>query len=215
MWEISWGGGWDQGKKNQRLLWDSGQGSGWNTVRCWNTYREKEVIGGTGWGRQDWRQRMSCVFNMWSLYHQVEMLGSKYEAQVAQILKIYLQCRRPGFNPGVGKIPWREWQPTPGFLPGKAHEHGILEGYSPWDRKKLNMTELGTHMKLRRFLRWFSGKEYACQPGNVGSIPESGRSPGEGNGNPLQYSCLGNPMESGVWWTRVHGITKSQIWLSD
>ena len=62
------------------------------------TYREKEVTRGAGWGRQHWRQRMSGDFNMWSLYHQVEMLGSKYEAQVAQILKICLQCRRPGFS---------------------------------------------------------------------------------------------------------------------
>ena len=39
-------------------------------------------------------------------------------------------------------------------------------------------------------------------------IPESGRSPGEGNGNPLQYSCLGNPMDRGAWWAMVHGISK-------
>ena len=44
----------------------------------------------------------------------------------------------------------------------------------------------------------------------VGSIPESGRSPEEGNGNPLQYSCLGNHMDRGAWWVTVHGITKSQ-----
>ena len=42
-----------------------------------------------------------------------------------------------------------------------------------------------------------------------GSVPESGRSPGEGNGNPLQYSCLENPMEKGTWWAMVHGVTKS------
>ena len=44
--------------------------------------------------------------------------------------------------------------------------------------------------------------------GDLGSIPGSGRSPGEGNGNPLQYSCLGNPMDKGVWWAAVHGVTK-------
>ena len=42
-----------------------------------------------------------------------------------------------------------------------------------------------------------------------------GRSPGEGNGNPLQYSCLKNPMDRGAWWATVHGVTKSQAWLSD
>ena len=51
--------------------------------------------------------------------------------------------------------------------------------------------------------------------GDVGSIPGSGRSPGEGNGNPLQYSCLGNPMDRGTWWTTVHGVTISWTWLSN
>ena len=44
--------------------------------------------------------------------------------------------------------------------------------------------------------------------GDSGSIPGLGRSPGEGNGNPLQYSCLGNPMDRGSWWAAVHGLTK-------
>ena len=50
---------------------------------------------------------------------------------------------------------------------------------------------------------------------DAGSIPESGRSLGVGNGNLLQYSCLGNPMDRGVWWATVHGVTKSLIQLSD
>jgi len=45
--------------------------------------------------------------------------------------------------------------------------------------------------------------------GDSGSIPGSGRSPGKGNGNPLQYSCLGNPMDRGAWWATVHGVSKS------
>ena len=49
--------------------------------------------------------------------------------------------------------------------------------------------------------------------GDSGSIPGSGRSPGEGNGNPLQYSCLGNPMDSGAWWATVHGATEIQTKL--
>ena len=48
---------------------------------------------------------------------------------------------------------------------------------------------------------------------NAGSIPRSGRSPGEGHGNPLQYSCLENPMDRGGWWATVHGVAKSQTWL--
>ena len=50
---------------------------------------------------------------------------------------------------------------------------------------------------------------------DVGSIPGSGRFPGEGNGNPLQYSCLGNPMDRGAWQATVHGISKSWTRLSD
>ena len=51
-------------------------------------------------------------------------------------------------------------------------------------------------------------KESACNAEHIGSIPGSGRSPGEGNGNPLQYSCLGNPKDRGVWQAIVHGVTK-------
>ena len=60
-----------------------------------------------------------------------------------------------------------------------------------------------------------SPKESAYNAGDPGSIPGSGRSPGEGNGNPLLYSCLENPMDRGAWWATVHGVTKSQTQLSD
>ena len=61
--------------------------------------------------------------------------------------------------------------------------------------------------------RWHRGKESASA-GDLGSIPGSGRSPGVGNGNPLQYSCLWNLMVRRAWQTTVHGVTKSQTWLS-
>ena len=51
-------------------------------------------------------------------------------------------------------------------------------------------------------------KEFACNAGDPGSVAGSGRSPGEGNGNPLQYSCLGNPMDRGAWRATVHGVTR-------
>ena len=62
------------------------------------------------------------------------------------------------------------------------------------------------------------GKESACNAVDTGdgsSIPGSGRCPAEGNGNPLQYSCLENPMDRGAWWATVHGVTKSQTRLSN
>ena len=65
------------------------------------------------------------------------------------------------------------------------------------------------------FLGGSEVKASACNAGDVGSIPESGRSPGEGNGNPLQYSCLENPMDIGAWWATVHGVAKSRTRLSD
>ena len=58
-------------------------------------------------------------------------------------------------------------------------------------------------------------KASACNVGDLGSIPGLGRSPGEGNGNPLQYSCLVNPMDGGAWWATVHGVAKSRTRLSD
>ena len=58
-------------------------------------------------------------------------------------------------------------------------------------------------------------KESACNVGHPGSIPRLGRSPGEGNGNSLQYSRLENPMDRGAWWATVHGVAKSRTRLSD
>ena len=59
------------------------------------------------------------------------------------------------------------------------------------------------------------GKESAHNVGDLSSIPGLERSPGEGNGNPLQYSCLENPMDRGAWQTILHRVTKSQTQLSD
>ena len=58
-------------------------------------------------------------------------------------------------------------------------------------------------------------KASARNAGDLDSIPGSGRSPGEGNGNPLQYSCLENPMDGGAWWAIVHGVAKSRTRLSN
>ena len=58
-------------------------------------------------------------------------------------------------------------------------------------------------------------KKSACNEGDPCSVPGSGRSPGEGHGNPLQFSCLENPMDRGAWRAAVHRVTKSQTQLSD
>ena len=59
------------------------------------------------------------------------------------------------------------------------------------------------------------GKEYSCNARDKGPMPGLGRSPGEGNDNPLQYSCLENPMDRRGWQASVHGFTKSQTQLND
>ena len=68
------------------------------------------------------------------------------------------------------------------------------------------------------FLDGSVGKESACNAGDTGdagSVPGMERSPGGGNGNPLQYCSLENPMDRGAWWTTAHGVAKSRTQLSD
>ena len=68
-------------------------------------------------------------------------------------------------------------------------------------------------MDRRGLPRWLSDQESNCNAGDGGLIPGSGKSPGGGHGNPLQYSCWKNAMDRGAWWDTVHGVTKSQTWL--
>ena len=80
-----------------------------------------------------------------------------------------------------------------------------------------SVLELIYHLVPRR--KGFPGgsvvKKTPANAGDSGLIPDSGRCPGEGNGNPAQYSCLENPIDRGAWWATVHGVAKSQTRLSD
>ena len=69
-------------------------------------------------------------------------------------------------------------------------------------------TRLKRLIRSSTFTSDSDGKESACNVGDPGLIPGSGRSPGDGNGTPLQYSGLENPMDRGAWWATVHGVTK-------
>ena len=132
----------------------------------------------------------------------------------------------------------RKWQPTPVFLPGESHGWRSLVGYSPRGCKESDTTErlsffLSKHLRLggmESLLFLLEGRFVIIHThvvaqnaknlpaGDLGSISGLGRSPGEGKGSPLQYSCLENPMDRGAWWatvrrlkclsTRMHGITK-------
>ena len=94
------------------------------------------------------------------------------------------------FTPVRMAIRRRQWHPTPVLLPGKYHGWRSLVGCSPWGRSESDTTKrLHFHFSL------------SCI--------------GEGSGNPLQYSCLGKPMDRGSWQTTVHGVAKRWKWPSD
>ena len=81
--------------------------------------------------------------------------------------------------------------------------------------KTFSITIAGIVIIYYQLSRLLEVKAPACNAGDLGLIPVSGRSPGEGNGNPLQYSCLENRMNQGAWWATVHGVAKSWTRLSD
>ena len=83
--------------------------------------------------------------------------------------------------------------------------HGITKSW----------TRLSDWTESMGFTGGLDSKESACNAGDLCSIPGSGKSPGEGNGNPLQYSCLENPMDRGAWRVTVRGVANSQTWLND
>ena len=100
-------------------------------------------------------------------------------------------------------------------MPGKSHGQRNLVGYSPWDLKESDMTEQLyslTHYTLMMGLP--VALVVKILPANAGDrrdaglIPRSGRSPGGGHGNPLQYSCQENPIDRVVWWATVHGVAE-------
>ena len=91
---------------------------------------------------------------------------------------------------------------TPVFLHGESHGQRSLVGYSPWGRKESDTTERLTHTHTHThegFPGGSDGKASVYISGDPGSSPGLGRSPGEGNGNPLQDYCLENPMDRGAW----------------
>ena len=84
------------------------------------------------------------------------------------------------------------------------HRQG-LGSVPAWGTKILQTMRQSQKKKLRGF-GGLAGEEFACNAGDLGLILGSGRSPGEANGYPLQYSCLENSMNRGVWWATVYGV---------
>ena len=97
---------------------------------------------------------------------------------------------------------------------------GVSLNYPPWStQNSLSRSSPLFKSLIAHIFFWWPlgshGKEASCNAGDLGSITGLGRSPGERNGNPLQYSCLGNPMERKAWRAAVHGVKKSWTRLSD
>ena len=110
----------------------------------------------------------------------------------------------------------RKRQPTPIFLPGKPYGQRSLTGYGPWDHKESDTTERLTHTHTQSLVGFPGGavvKKPPTSAEDLDLIPGSGRAPGGGNGYPLQYSCLENPMDRGAWWVPGHGVAKSRTQL--
>ena len=91
--------------------------------------------------------------------------------------------------------------------------HEVVKDKEASILQSMGLQRAGHHLATK--LGGSVGKESACNAGDPGLIPESVRSPGEGNGNPLQCFCLGNPMDRGAWRATVHGVAKSQTQRSD
>ena len=113
---------------------------------------------------------------------------------------------------------WHHWLDGHEFEQtlGDGEGQGSLTCCSSWGCKESD-NDLGNnnHIYSQSFPGGSDGKESACNAGDLGLIPGLGRSPGEGNGNPLQYYCLENPMDRGAWWATLHEVTKSWTWLGD
>ena len=103
-----------------------------------------------------------------------------------------------------------------GIFQARVLKWGAMAFFEIQKYAALNKIKFISHPVRRGFPCGSAGKESACNVGDLGLIPGLGKSPGEGNGNPLQYSRLENSMDRGAWWAAVScGVTKSRIQLSD
>ena len=105
--------------------------------------------------------------------------------------------------------------PSPKSLPTPSSTYGFWKTPADTNENDLLSLYLPSSIPWMGFPGGSEVKASACNAGDRGSIPGSGRSPGEGNGNPLQDSCLENPMDGGAWWATVHGVAKSLTQLSN
>ena len=158
----------------------------------------------TGWLRKEGRKgRKESYLGHWHKYCRV---GSRLFLRECR--RCRLERGRRGWR-SRGRVGWGGG----GGNEGCSREWGHRRCWGMQRHLLISVwKEVGTQ---RGFPGGSGGKESACNAEDPTSIPESGRSPGEGNGNPLQYSCLENSTDRGTWWASVHSVTKSRTWLKD
>ena len=124
----------------------------------------------------------SCLH--WLLFHLQIHLSSFQTCLISLFISMGWAREHSPFTSGNNNFRRRQWQATPVLLPRKSHGRRSLVGYSPWGREESDLTEqLHFHFSLSHT--------------------------GEGNGNPLQCSCLENPRDGGAWWAAVYGVAQS------
>ena len=131
------------------------------------------------------------------------------------------KTKRDGFDPWGGEDSLKEHMTTLSSILAwripRPEDPGKLQPIGWQSRTQLKRLSTDTHTHTHAhtvFPGGSVGELSACNGGDPGSIPGLGRSSGEDNANPLQYSCLENSMDRGAWWVTVHGVTKIQTWLS-
>ena len=145
--------------------------------------------------RYHWQNLVVCFYHcsFYKFYEFLLQLNFTEKAVNRCACLLFHSLWFPGTTKvGSALVEWRRrWHPTPVLLPGKSHGRRSLVGYSPWGREESDTTEwLHFHSSLSRI---------------------------EGNGNPLQCSCLENPRDGRTWWAAIYGVTQSRTrlkWLS-
>ena len=164
-------------------------------VNQWCSVEYLDVSGPLGYMMTEWR-RMNRVLweyerrivNEYCCSSLVNMNCSGYSFLLGMGKKAFIRSKAAYHLPATILIRRRQWHPTPVLFPGKSHGRRSLVGCSPWGRSELDTTEQ-LHFNF----------SHSCI--------------GEGNGNPLQCSCLESPRDSRAWWAAVYGVAQSWTWL--